>query len=336
MSGLYIGLASLAVGAGGSIYGASQQPDEIGAHQLQSQFFDPTADPLLAMLSMNAGTGIGMYDPGFYRGASPAQQFLASLGATGQVDRRRMRLFNAAIAEGIADPESLLAVYATQRGGGTGKAKHELGVDPRGLRDLDKLEDLVISNGYGSLEEFFQEEQAYRAKQDEIRAQFEPVAEQMRQGILASQGRMAGYLQDLPNLLTGEANPFKTQLREQALAQAQKYGANPYAFLEQADATALSRALQLIGGEQAALAGPMGAAQSVAALRQQGGATSAQVGGAQAQMLAQLLMNNQATQANQANAWGNIGNTIGAYGLIGADMWGNRGPAAGSDPDPWA
>lgn len=327
---LGVGLAGVAASAGTSIYGASQQPDEIGAHQLQSQFYDPTADPLLAALSMNAMTGIGAYDPSIYRGASPGQQLLANLGATGQVDRRRMKLFQASLAEGINNFDNLMTAYNARATGGQEDAKHELGVDKKALKDLDKFEDLVLANGYGSLQEFFDEEQAYRARQTQINEQFQPVADQMRQAILASQSRTAGYIQNLPDLLTGGANPFMKQLEEQALAAAQKTGANPYNFLETARATAINRALQLIGGEASLVNGQQAAAQAVMAARQQGGATSAQIGAAQAQMMAQQLNANAALQAQQANAYANAGQSVGVLGLIGADMYGNRGPATGN------
>lgn len=329
-----IGGASLVGSLGGAAISASQQPDEIGSHQLQAQFFDPNSDPLLAALSMSANTGLGYFDPNIYMQASPANQLLSNLGLTGQVDRRRFENFRASIGS-LASGEPLLKVWEMLNDPSVTDTEikdfmREHGIDKRAKADLDHLERLITSEGYGSLSEFIDAERAYRAKGDAIRAQYEPVAEQMRAGLLASQGRTANYLQNLPSLLTGEANPFVNQLQQEALAQSQKYGTNPHAFLETARSTALNRALALIGAEQALVGNQQSQALPIAGLRSQQQVTAGQIGAAQAQSLAQMLMFNNQQQAQQANqlggAFSNALNGALATGLIGYDI--AQGPAA--------
>jgi len=49
-------------------------------------------------------------------------------------------------------------------------------------------------------------------------------------------------------------------------------------------------------------------------------------------MLAGALGSQQAAQAAQAQQWGQLGNTLGQFGLIGADMYANSGPGTSTRP----
>jgi hypothetical protein len=323
----------------------ANQPEGVNTHDLPAQSYDPLSDPLLSALSMNAMTGVGSFDPTVLMNALPLQQLYAGVSAGGMLDRRGFKymqesgsrllseedLANYRRAQslvGTINPDTITEKKPEGRKYSNAEIFALTGYTGQNRKSMDRLETTAINEGYDSLEDLAAQERAGRARVDETGARVGPIADQVREGILASQGRLGQYLQDLPNLLTGEANPFKTQLREQALAQAQKYGANPYGFLETADATALNRALQLIGGEQSVVQAQQSAAQPIAALRSQNQISAGQIGAAQAQALAQILQGNAATQ----NAYGqNVNNTLGILGLMGSDLFSGdtRGPATG-------
>lgn len=341
----YIQALLALLGLGGSI-AANSQDEGVNTHDLPAQFFDPGSDPLLSALSLNAMTGVGAYDPTVLMNALPLQQLYAGLGASGMTNRRNMRYMQESGSR-ILSEEELAAYRRAQSLVGTinpdtiteknpegrkytaGEIEALTGFSGVNLKSMDRLESLAINEGYDSLEDLAAQERAGRTRIDETGAQVSPIADAMRQGILSSQGRVAQYLQDLPNLLTGEANPFLDQYNAEALANAQKYGINAAPGLESARSNALQRALQLIGGEQAAVGAQQAMAQPIAGLRSQNQISAGQIGAAQAQALAQMLMFNSSgsTQQNQG-----LGNSLMALGLLGADSFGGggRGPASGS------
>lgn len=332
MSWVALGVGVL--GAGASIYGASQQPEGVKRHELPVNAFNPGADPLLAALTMNAGTGVGQFDPNVYRQASPVQQLLAQAQIGGTLNRRQFDQLRSALS---IDPDDLAAIsgmttqdaklYLQENGYSRQQSKNI-------MRGLERFGGVVQSSGYGSIAELLEANQAYLGQIPALEEQFGPVAKAMREGILASQQRVGGYLKDLPNLLTGEANPFIDQLREETLAMAQRTGANPYNFLEQARSTALQRALQLIGGEQAAVGAQQGQALPIAQLRQAGGVSAAQIGSAQSNMLANAYLTQQGLGNPQA---GGVGDSVGQWSLILGDLLSginrNNAPALGNVAD---
>lgn len=324
------GVGSLA-SAGLSAYGAANAPEGVAAHDIPVSGYRPGADPLLSALSMQGMLGMGAFDPNVYSQASPVQQLLSQIQGAGQLSQRDFREFQSALGIKPEDYEAISTLgrkeakaYLKSKGY-TGKVARDM------MRGVDRADQIVGGHGYGTLGELLKANQTYLAKIPELQAQYQPVADRMRAAQIASTDRTAGYLQNLPNLLTGDANPFVDELRREALHSAQKYGHNPYMGLEQARSQALQRALQLIQGEQAVMSGQQQLALPAAQLRQQGGATAANVGAGQAAMLGNALQSQQAAQANQAAMWSNAGNAIGQSGLILGDMMGGLGggPAAG-------
>ena len=105
---LGLGVGGLVLGAGTSIYGASQTPDGIKQHDLPMNAYSPWADPLLSQLTLNAGTGVGQYSPQAYMQASPVQQLLAGAQMGGQLDRRQFRLMQGALN---FDPDVLMKAF---------------------------------------------------------------------------------------------------------------------------------------------------------------------------------------------------------------------------------
>ena len=197
------------------------------------------------------------------------------------------------------------------------------------VRGFPELQRQATAQGYQSLGALFDAQVAARQQNAAQAEAYKPIAAAQQAAQLAQQQRLAGYIQNLPNLLTGEANPFVEQLRNEALVSAQKYGYNPYGGLQNAKTQALQQALQLISAEQAVGQNQLAPLAQGAALRQGAGATAAQLGGAQAGLLANALANQQAaeTQRNAAmtQAFGNLGNTVGQFGLIGSSYAGGGG-----------
>jgi hypothetical protein len=337
------------IAGGASFYNNEQQQPEIPRqHDTPAFGYQPEADPMMAIMSMNMMSGLGGYDPNIYRQASPVNQLIAGLIRDGRLDQRDLKYLERSAVAGMDDLETLRAARAARNTGvsnqkGEGGLSYkdieeQYGIHKSQLKMLEAMERAAIIGGYQNLDELFAEEEAYRAKEGEMRAQYEPVAEKVRQGLLASQGRVGEYLQNLPNLLSGGANPFTDQLREQAMFQAQRTGANPYSALEQADATALQRALGLISGEQAVYGQQHNQAMPIMALRANQGSTAAQIGAAQAQALADMLKFEfgaeayvqQATAAalNQsAGYFGGGAESLSGLGSLGGGG-GQRGPAA--------
>jgi len=343
---LGVGLGGAALSAGGQAYAAGQAPEGVARHSLPATGFMPQADPLLSALSNLGLAGIGQYDPNISRQAGPLQQLQAQALQSGMLNQRQFKLLQQASA---ADPSLLkglegLPAYTTDEKGRqvpTGGKERIDYLISKGIpkkdaikiaRGLPILQRQAGAQGYtGGLTELFGQADQARQQAAQQAEQFRPVAEAQQQAQLAQQMRLAGYIQNLPNLLTGEANPFIDELRNEALVSAQKYGYNPYAGLENARSQALQRALQLVSAEQAVGQQQQQPALAAAQLRQGGGATAAQLGAGQAQMLAQALASQQQAQAAQSQQWGQLGNTLGQFGLIGADMYMNRptGPGTG-------
>lgn len=325
----YVALVGGVVGIGTAAYGASQTPDGITQHSVPVTGYNPRSDPLLSALALNSGVGVGTFDPNTYMQASPIQQLISQATASGTYNQRQMRFLNAAFASNpdlIRQAETLKGPERKAFLAENNISEKDFNAARRGLRIAEPI---AQNAGYADVNALIGSNKAYLDKLPAIQAQFQPVADRMRAGTLASQDRIAGYLQNLPSLLTGEANPFVDELRREALHSAQKYGHNPYMGLEQARSQALMRALQLVQGEQAALGGQQQAALPIAQLSQSGAANAAGIGAGQAAMLGNALQSQQAAQANQANAWMNVGNQVAQMGLIGADMYANRGPATG-------
>jgi hypothetical protein len=307
----------------------------VGAHNLTAFGQTPGADPLIAALSDTSLLGLGRTDPGITKQSLALQQLLANTLQSGVLNKRQHRLMTSAAGTDPAILQELQAMGAAKKKdkvaflkskGMSGKEANKV------IKGLPVLERQLVTSGYSSLDELFQSQEAQAAQAAELAERYRPVAERVQAGQLASQGRIGDYLKDLPNLLTGEANPFTERLREQAMAASQKYGTNPHAFLEQADAVALQRALQLISGEQAVAGQPHAQAMQVAQLRQQGNTSAAQLGAAQAQQLAQAQFFNaqQQQQYDQQVAAGiqGLGSNLMGAGLIGYDITGGGGGGA--------
>ena len=318
-----IGLGSLALGAGSSIYSASQAPKGTTQHSLPMSGYAPFADPLLSSLSMLSSTGVGGYSPTYYQQANPAAQILQAAQASGAVNRRQYRYLESALA---ANTEALEQASKITNKKARKKFLKAHGLSKQAIKGYDLANRMAITQGYSSYGDLKQKNKQYLDQLQAVSEQYQPVSNQLREGLLASQGRVGEYLQELPNLLGGEDNPFIKRLREEALITAQKYGVNPYNYLEEARSTALNRALQLIAGEQAVVGNQQQAALPIAQLRQQGGATAAQIGAQQAQTLASVLQGNTQYDLARAQQFGQLGNQLAGLGLIGSDML--RGPAA--------
>ena len=330
MSGLYLALGSAAVGllgAGGSIYSANQAGQGSSIYKTPVSGYNPLSDPLLSALSLNALSGVGSFDPNVYRQASPSAQILSMAQSAGNLNQRQYRYLQDALA---ADPAIM-----QQAAGLSGKARNKFlkshGISKQAAKGYELANRYAVLGGYGSYADMVSEQQDYLSRLQGIQEQYQPTADALRKGILASQTRTGEYLQNLPSLLTGEQNPFIDDLREEALMTAQKYGVNPYNLLEDARSTAMQRVLQLIGAEQQVVGTQQQGGLNVAALRSGQQASAAQIGASQAQMLAQALgLNaNLASQSNlaQAQIFGELGGLGFQGALIGADMYGNRGPA---------
>ena len=329
----YLATAGLVVGGGLSAYGASQQPSGPQAHEAGYAGFMPQADPLLSALTQQSLLGLGTVDPNVARQALPTQQLLATAAQSGQYSRRQYRYLQAAL--GL--PPDVLAGAEGLTGKALKKYLKSKGASKQASKGMPLAITAAQAAGYGKFSDILRAQEQQAARDAALQQRVAPVAQQVQQGILASQARSGQYLQELPSLLggppvaetspqvdmaflTGSQNPFIRQLTQDALITAQRYGVNPYNYLEQARSTALQRALALVNAEQAARAGQTAESLNVAQLRQQGGATAAQLGGAQAQMLANIQAQQLAAQQNQAQAWGELGSNLAAYGLIGADL----------------
>jgi hypothetical protein len=329
------------LGMGGAGY-ANSQSEGVNQHDLPASGYDPLADPLLSALSMNAMTGVGAYDPTVLMNSLPLQQLYAGVLSTGATNRRRYQYYqdsgSKAFEEGGIESFRQAQGLAGTLNEATGKpyTPQEIaeltGFTSRDIKNMERLESLAIGQGYDSLDDLIAAERAGRTKIDETGAEVSPVADRMRQAILASQSRTAEYLQNLPNLLSGESNPFTNQLEQEALHMSQRTGTNPYGALEQARSTALQRALQLVAGEQSVVNTQQAMAQPVLGLRSQNQISAAQIGSAQAQMLAQVLQGNSAMDQQQ-NQY--LASLLLAGGLMGGDALGGgggaRGPGAGND-----
>jgi hypothetical protein len=336
------------LGMGGAGY-ANSQSEGVNQHDLPASGYDPNADPLLSALSMNAMTGIGAYDPTVLMDSLPLQQLYAGVLSTGAMNRRRYQYLQdsgskafqeggiesyreAVRLAGTINPDTIDPEFKPEGRPYTPQEIEALtGFSSRDIKNMERLESLAIGQGYDSLDDLIAAERSGRADIDETGAQVSPVADAMRQGILSSQGRVAQYLQNLPNLLTGEANPFIDQLQQEALHMSQRTGTNPYGALEQARSTALQRALQLVAGEQSVVNTQQAMAQPVLGLRSQNQISAAQIGSAQAQMLAQVLQGNSAMDQQQ-NQY--LASLLLAGGLMGGDALGGGGGTRGPGTQP--
>src|SRR3990172_2712501 len=328
--GLIIGGSAAALGGVGSALIAKDSGGGSSIYKTPVSGYNPLSDSLLSALSLNALSGVGSFDPNVYRQASPSAQILAQAQAAGNLNQRQYRYLQEALA---ADPSLM-----QQAAGLSGKARNKFlkshGISKQAAKGYDLANRYAVLGGYGSYADMLTEQQDYLSRLQGIQEQYQPTADVLRKGILSSQTRTGEYLQNLPSLLTGDKNPFIDDLREEALMTAQKYGVNPYNLLEDARSTAMQRVLQLIGAEQQVVGTQQQGGLNVAALRSGQQASAAQIGASQAQALAQALglQAQLASQSNlaQAQIFGELGGLGFQGALIGADMYGNRGPATGS------
>ena len=299
------GLGAVA-GIAGPAISAFNQPDGPTVHDQPALGLRPEADPLLSAFSQQGLLGLGQIDPTLGFQSNPLQQLIANANRSGTLTKRDQRLLEQAsaappevlleLANMSGDKKSKLAFLASK-----GMSKKEAN---KVIKGLPQIERQLAASGFTSLQELFDTQASQRSAAEARNAQFAPVAERIQQGLLGLQGDIGDNLGQLPNLLTGEANPFTERLREDALISAQRTGANPYQMLEQADAIALQKALGLITGQQLALSNQLNPGQAASAQRIGAGGTAAQIGGQQAQLLGNPAFLGLQQQAQQNQAMG--------------------------------